>query len=86
MTTYIRNLEGLAEYAGFSSIEGEEIGYGEKAAVFNDSNCDTLEDFYENANFGTCFEYEGKNLCKIRMSNGDAEVVYEDKDGEIIQF
>lgn len=86
MKTYIKNLEGLAEYAGFESIEGEEIGYGEKAAIFTDSNCDTIEDFLENANFGTCFEHEGKTICKIRMANGDAEVVYEDEDGDILQF
>ena len=86
MKTYIRNLDGLAEYAGLESVTGDEIGYGEKAVIFKDSNCDTLEDFYENADFGTCFEYEGKTLCKIRMGNGDADVVYENEDGDIIQF
>ena len=86
MKTYIKNLEGLAKYAGFDSIQGEEIGYGEKAVIFNDSNCDTFEDFVQNADFGTFFECDGKYICKIRMANGDAQLIYEDEEGDILQF
>lgn len=85
METYIKNLQGLSEFTGIET-EGEEIGYGERAVIFSDSNCKTLQEFLEKGEFGTCFKYYSKILCKVRMDNYDAEVVYEDKDGDIIQF
>jgi hypothetical protein len=88
MKTYIKNLTALAEYTGrpVEEITGEEIGYGERAVVFTDSHCDTLDEFLADAEPGTCFAYEGKMLCKIRLASDDADVVYEDEDGDILQF
>jgi hypothetical protein len=85
MKTYIKNIEGLAEYAG-QEIRSEEIGYGERAVVFTDSHCDKLDEFLAEAECGTCFEHRGKMLCKIRLASNDADVVYEDEDGDICQF
>ena len=96
MVHYIKNIEGLNEFLGYekNEFEGEEIGYDEKAFIFEDvtASCngeteeDRLNDFLENAEFGTCFDYGGKWICKSRNSNGDAEAFFEDSEGNIIQF
>jgi hypothetical protein len=96
MKHYIRNIEDLNEFLGYErdEFEGEEIGYGEKAAIFEDvtdlCNGETeegrLNDFLENADFGTCFQYEDKCICKVRNSNGEGENVFEDSEGNIQQF
>ncbi len=96
MKTYIKNIEGLNEFLGYENNEfdGEEIGYGERAFVFRDvtdlcngkTKAEKLDDFMENADFGQSFRYKHLTLYKVRRSNGDAEVVYEDKNGNICQF
>lgn len=93
MKAYIKNIEGLNEFLGYDSneFEGEEIGYGEKAVIFNDvtdlcsgdDEYEKFEDFCINADFGQCISYNEKMICKVRNSQGDAENVYEDEDGEI---
>ena len=97
MKTYIKNIEGLNEFLGYENGEGgkgEEIGYGEQAFVFKDVTdlCDgknkseKFEDFCKNAECGQFINYKRKQICKVRNVNGDAEMVYEDKDGEIHGF
>ena len=97
MKNYIKNIEGLNEFLGYdkNEFDGEEIGYGEMAFIFEDvtDSCngeteeDKLNDFIENADFGTCFNYKDVLcICKSRNSNEDAEVFFEDLEGNIIQF
>jgi len=96
MKTYIKNIKDLNEFLGYKENEfnGEEIGYGEKAIVFTDVTdfCDgetedkKLDDFIENADFGQSFFYKKMTLYKVRRQNGDAEIVYEDENGNICQF
>jgi len=96
MVHYIKKIEGLNEFLGYekNEFEGEEIGYDEKAFIFEDvtESCDgeteedRLNDFLENAEIGTFFRYDEKCICKSKNSNGDAEAFFEDSEGNIIQF
>jgi len=97
MKTYIKNIEGLNEYLGYeeeNAFSGEEIGYGERAIVFNDvtelcdgeSESEKLKDFCVNAEIGRFFNYKEKQICKVMNANGDAELVYEDENGAIHGF
>jgi hypothetical protein len=96
MKTFIKNIEGLNEYLGYSkesaySFSGEEIGYGERAFIFKDvtelcggeSEAAKFDDFCVNAEIGTFINYKEKQLCKVMNSFGDAEIVYEDEKGVI---
>ena len=87
---YVKNIEGLNEFLGYSENEfsGEEIGYGEKAVIFRDVTelCEDFDDFAQNAEFGQAFEFDGKYICKAGNVNGDAVLFYEDENEEIIGF
>jgi len=85
MKTYIKNLEELAEITGYENIDGENIGYGEKAAVFTESDSKDLFEFMVNGEIGTYFTYENKDLCKVVDVNGDAIIVYSE-DGHVYTF
>ncbi len=85
MKTYIKNLEELAEITGYENISGENIGYGEKAAVFTESDCKDLFEFIEDGEIGTYFTFENKDLCKVMDVNGDAVIVYYEN-GSIYTF
>jgi hypothetical protein len=98
MKAYIKNIEGLNEYLGYendgNAYSGEEIGYGEKAIIFKDvtelchgeDDDEKFEDFCVNAEIGQFINYKEKRICKVINSNGDAENVYEDENGEIHGF
>ena len=98
METYIKNIEGLNEFLGYENDEnsyyGEEIGYGEKAIIFKDvtescegeNEAEKFEDFCVNAEIGQFISYQEKEICKVMNARGDAEIVYEDENGEIHGF
>lgn len=85
MKTFIKNLEELAEITGDEQIVGENIGYGEMAVVFHESNCDTIDEFVEEDEIGTYFVFDDKELCKVRNIHADALIVYEE-DGHVYTF
>lgn len=85
---YINQIKELNELLN-SSYRGEEIGYGEKAVSFENSECDSLEEFEENGAFGTYFEQEGIFYCKVRSylyDDEEAVIVFENENDEIEIF
>ena len=90
--TYIKNIEQFNEMFG-TDYSGEEIGYGEKAFIFQDvtDSCDGKDDdekfvdFGENADFGTAFWDGEKYICKARVED-DIILIYEDSDGNIHRY
>jgi len=78
MKTFIRNLEELAEISGFERISGENIGYGEIAVIFKESNCETLNEFIEEGEIGAYYNFDNKELCKVRNNHDDALIIYEE--------
>jgi hypothetical protein len=85
MKTFIKNLNELAECTGYEEVKGENIGYGEMAVIFHESNCETIDEFVEEGEFGTYFVFDNKELCKVRNVHDDAIIVYEE-DGHVYTF
>lgn len=97
MEVYIKNIKDLNELLGYDeddTYEAQDIGYGEKAFVFQDitdlcegrTKGEKLDDFMENADVGQAFRYRGLWLCKCMRADGDIEVVYEDANGDVHQL
>ena len=85
MKTYIKNLKELQYLTGLY-IEPEEIGYGEKAVKFQESQYTDVSDFLEHGEFGTCFLYENTWLCKVYDNSNNTLIVYENDSGKVCVF
>lgn len=80
MKTFIRNLKEVAEICSYEEdeVRGEEIGYGEKAIIFEESGCESLEEFIKEGEIGAYYNFDNKELCKVRNNHDDALIIYEE--------
>ncbi len=78
---HILDVDKLNELLG-TDDKGVEIGYGEKGVEFMDVACNSIEDFEENAPFGTCWtDNNGIAYYKVKDEHDDARTIYIREDG-----
>lgn len=78
---HILNIDKLNELLS-TSDQGENIGYGEMGVKFRYVECQSLQDFEENAEFGQCWtNADGQTYYKVKDGFDEPRTVYIEEDG-----